>query len=118
MKTLIARWNSRKSGNALLNAVMLLALIVAVGPAYADIPDERQTELLYFLKQDCGSCHGLTRKGGLGSPLLPESIAGRSDKELTEIILDGLPGTPMPPWRALLTVEEAGWLVHAIREGK
>lgn len=121
MKTLVAQWSSRKSRIVLLEAVALLVVVAAVvlaGPAYADISDQRQTGLLYFLKHDCGSCHGLTRKGGLGSPLLPESVAGRSDEELTEIILDGLPGTPMPPWRALLTEEEAGWLVRAIREGK
>ena len=26
--------------------------------------------------QDCGSCHGLTLKGGLGQPLLPGKLGG------------------------------------------
>lgn len=97
--------------------IMLVILSLAV-PARADIDVPRQAELLYFLKHDCGSCHGLTRSGGLGSPLLPEALAERSDEDLVEIILEGLPGTPMPPWKALLTEEEALWLVHAIKENK
>ena len=97
--------------------VLLLSIFAAV-PANADVSPERQTELLYFLKHDCGSCHGLTRKGGLGSPLLPEAVAGRSDEELTEIIMDGIPDTPMPPWRELFNHQEAGWMVRAIKEGR
>lgn len=98
--------------------MLLLAMLLLAAPAGAEISAERQTELLYFLKHDCGSCHGLTRSGGLGSPLLPETLAGRSDDDLTEVIMEGLPGTPMPPWKELLTEEEARWLIRAIRENK
>ncbi len=96
----------------------ILVLFAVTAPAAAAVGVERQAELLYFLKHDCGSCHGLTRSGGLGSPLLPEALAGRSDDDLTEVIMEGLPGTPMPPWKALLTEEEARWLVRAIKENK
>ena len=98
--------------------LFLLVLLLVAVPARAGVAPERQAELLYFLKHDCGSCHGLTRSGGLGSPLLPESLAERSDDELTEIIMEGMPGTPMPPWKALLSEEEARWLVDAIKENK
>ena len=98
--------------------LLLFVLLLLAAPARAEIAPERQVELLYFLKHDCGSCHGLTRSGGLGSALLPETMAGRSDDELTEIIMEGLPGTPMPPWKELLSEEEARWLVHAIKENK
>lgn len=97
--------------------ILLLAVAAAV-PVKADILPERQAELLYFLKHDCGSCHGLTRKGGLGSPLLPEALAGRTADELTGIIMDGIPDTPMPPWRELLSRQEAGWMAQAIKKGK
>jgi len=97
--------------------VMLLVLIMAA-PARAGVSPERQTELFYFMKHDCGSCHGLTRKGGLGSSLLPEALAGRSDEELTDIIMDGVPDTPMPPWRSLFNRQEAGWMVRALKEGR
>jgi cytochrome c55X len=70
-----------------------------------------------LLKHDCGSCHGLTMKGGLGPPLLPGTLVGKDDTLLIEAILDGRPGTPMPPWRSQLSVDEAAWLVQALRAG-
>ncbi len=77
----------------------------------------RRAELLNLLEQDCGACHGLTRKGGLGPSLLPEALAGQSDEALLATILDGRPGTPMGPWRPMLTEEEARWLVEQLRKG-
>jgi cytochrome c55X len=78
---------------------------------------EREGELLYLLRQDCGSCHGMTMKGGLGPPLLPQSLADKSDAVLIDAILDGRPGTPMPPWRFQLGEEEAAWIVEQLRKG-
>ena len=78
---------------------------------------ERERELIHLLKHDCGSCHGLTLKGGLGPPLLPDAIAGKEDALLIETILDGRPGTPMPPWRGQLSAADAAWLVQALRAG-
>lgn len=123
MRTPTPRWNSPWNGNAwprvmLLAAVSLFASPLASPLAAAAEPGlERQTELLYFLKHDCGSCHGLARKGGLGSPLLPENLGARDDDDLVGIILDGIPGTPMPPWRALLTEGEVRFMVKSIKEG-
>lgn len=82
-----------------------------------DISAARQGELLYVLEQDCGSCHGLTLRGGLGPALLPERLDDRNADELAETILDGVPGTPMPPWRPLLKPEEALWLAHILKKG-
>jgi len=70
-----------------------------------------------LLEQDCGSCHGLTRRGGLGSALLPDNIAHFTDDALVDIILDGVPGTPMPPWRRFLNRAEASWIVERLRRG-
>lgn len=127
MKNPTASWNlsKMKSFRPRPEGILLLfALFVLAAPAPlqartpAGISPQRQVELLYFLKHDCGSCHGLTRSGGLGSPLLPENMAGRGDDELTEIIMQGVPGTPMPPWKELLSEPEARWLVRAIKENK
>ncbi len=101
---------------------VLAALAVAVAslgawPTIADIAPARRGELLYLLRHDCGSCHGMTLKGGLGSSLAPEVLRQRTDEHLLGVILDGMPGTPMPPWRPLLAVEEARWLVHVLRTG-
>ena len=77
----------------------------------------RRAELHDLLVQDCGSCHGMTLKGGLGPPLLPAAIGHRSDEVLTNVILQGVPGTPMPPWDFEISREEAKWLVHRLKEG-
>jgi cytochrome c55X len=80
-------------------------------------PDARQSELLSLLRHDCGSCHGLTMKGGLGPPLLPADLDGKTEQVLVETILDGRPQTPMPPWRSELSETEAAWLVERLRQG-
>lgn len=98
---------------AALAAFILPATALAEAPGAA-----RQQELLHLLRHDCGSCHGLTMKGGLGPPLVPEALAGKDDAMLIEAILDGRPGTPMPPWRTQLRPAEAGWLVKALRAGQ
>jgi cytochrome c55X len=82
-------------------------------------PDaQRQAELRHLLEQDCGSCHGLTLKGGLGPALLPEQLAGKPRAFLMHTILDGRPGTAMPPWRPLLSEDEAAWLVDRLLNGE
>ena len=84
----------------------------------ADIPAARQTELMYLLTQDCGSCHGLTRKGGLGPALTREALNGKAPVMLREVILHGRPGTPMPPWKSFMSAQEADWLVQILIQGK
>ena len=77
----------------------------------------RRAELVQLLRHDCGSCHGLTLKGGLGPPLTSSALAGKPPEWLRATILDGRPGTPMPPWRPFLTEQEAGWLVDSLIRG-
>jgi cytochrome c55X len=90
-----------------------LAALLAAVPALADdMPPERAVELTRLVRQDCGSCHGMTLKGGLGSDLRADALAGKEPSLLAEIILDGVPGTAMPPWRPLLTEGEALWIAQ------
>lgn len=114
------------------SAIFVLALVLVVGVVVAStkytniftedtnvsIPPERQKALAHQLVQDCGSCHGLTMKGGLGPPLRPQDLEGKDDEALVDVILDGIPGTPMPPWRFEITPIEALWLVQIMKEGK
>ena len=94
--------------------VFMLILFTSVAAA----PDsQRQAELLYLLKHDCGSCHGMTRQGGLGPPLLPEDLRDRPQLLLVNTVLDGRSGTPMPPWRGLITEGEATWIARSLKEG-
>jgi len=101
----------------LLGAAMAV-IMWALPAAAADPEATRQKELLYLLEQDCGSCHGLTRRGGLGPSLLPQDIADKPDEGLVDAILQGRPGTPMAPWAFEISEEEAFWLVRQLRKGK
>ncbi|MFN3937439.1 MAG: c-type cytochrome [Gemmobacter sp.] len=93
-----------------------LALLIA-GPAAAEIAPGRAAALEHLVVQDCGSCHGLTMRGGLGSAITPEALAHADPEGLAAIILDGIPGTAMPAWRPLLTEDEALWIAdYLLRE--
>ena len=78
----------------------------------------RQAELRYLLQQDCGSCHGLTLKGGLGPALTPPALAGKPPEFLQYTILYGRPGTAMPPWRGILSDDESRWLAERLLAGE
>ncbi len=103
------------SGGRLLVMCLLAGLSLTIN---ADsIPESRQQELQNLLQQDCGSCHGLTRKGGLGPSLLPEALAEYSDDFLLQTILNGRKGTAMPPWKSFMTETEGHWLIQQLRQG-
>ncbi|MDH4234885.1 MAG: cytochrome c [Gallionella sp.] len=77
----------------------------------------RQGELLNLVRQDCGSCHGLRFEGGLGVPLTPAALQGKSIEALKDTILYGRNGTTMPPWNPFLTEAEADWIVKMLLKG-
>jgi len=95
-----------------------IAGFVLAPPVLAAEPQgARRAALIDMVRQDCGSCHGLTLKGGLGPSLLPEALAGRDVTLLESVILNGRPGTPMPPWRPFLSEAEARWIAEQLKEG-
>jgi cytochrome c55X len=95
-----------------------LALAAAISSCAQAAPGEaRQLELVHLVRQDCGSCHGLTLRGGLGPPLVPAAIADKESEQLRHVILNGRPGTAMPPWKPFLTEDEAGWIVETLKKG-
>lgn len=98
---------------------VLVALVLVVGaPALAqELPPGRAAELERLVLQDCGSCHGMTLKGGLGPDIRAETLAGTQPDGLVAIILDGVPGTAMPPWRPLISHEEAAWIAGYLLDG-
>jgi len=106
--------NARKAFSLALPILLLSLGGIAAG---APPEDARQQALQHLLLHDCGSCHGTRLTGGLGPPLLPADVAGKTDEALVAVILNGVPGTPMPPWRPLLTEDEARWLVRRLKEG-
>ena len=97
----------------------LLCLLFFSTSCLANEPSTtRQTELRQLLKNDCGACHGLTLKGGMGSALLPEYLANKSDEFLVTTILNGRKGTAMPAWQDFMTRNEALWLITLLRTEK
>ena len=94
-----------------------LAFLAAAAAVAADPAPARRAELTELVRQDCGSCHGLTLKGGLGPSLEPAAMADKDAAQLEFVILHGRRGTPMPPWRSLLTEDEARWIVEALKRG-
>jgi hypothetical protein len=68
---------------------------------------KRRAELVSLVRQDCGSCHGMTLKGGLGPALLPDVLKDKPAESLQATILQGRPGTAMPPWQRFLNEAEA-----------
>jgi cytochrome c55X len=92
-----------------------LLLLLSLSASAAEPSAERQNELRSLLRQDCGACHGLTLKGGMGPPLLPDSLDGKTDELLAETVLNGRQGTPMPPWGQFISRDEALWLIGILR---
>ncbi|MCU7800157.1 MAG: cytochrome c [gamma proteobacterium symbiont of Lucinoma myriamae] len=82
-----------------------------------EISLERQKELTYMVQQNCGSCHGMTLKGGLGPSLLPERVSVLPKQYLIEAVTHGRNDTPMPPWGTLLTENEIVWIVEQLQLG-
>lgn len=100
-------------------SIACASLIFAPYPAFAGnvLTPDRKSELIHLLKNDCGSCHGITLKGSLGPSLLPQAMAKRSADELRAIILDGVPGTPMPAWRGQFSKADITFLLDLLQHG-
>ncbi|MCW8945466.1 MAG: cytochrome c [Sedimenticola sp.] len=100
--------------------VLITAALLVLG-AYtvtaAEIHPQRQAELFYLLKHDCGSCHGMRLEGGLGPALTAKRLAPYGVEFLALTIIQGRPGTPMPPWRPFITEQEAFWLAGQLKQG-
>ena len=96
-----------------------LAASLAMGDAGSAgaVSEGRARELERLVRQDCGSCHGMTLKGGLGPDIRTERFTGVPVEAIAQIILEGIPGTPMPPWRPLLTEEDAAWIARYLSGG-
>ena len=97
--------------------VAAAAAAAASACAAAEPSAERQRELVNLVRQDCGSCHGMTFRGGLGPPLTPEALREKPAESLALTILNGRAGTPMPPWRQFVSEAEANWIVEKLQKG-
>lgn len=97
--------------------ILVATALSLLGPAAFAQEDKPERELVRLVRQDCGSCHGMTLKGGLGLPLTPEALREKPVDSLVATVLYGRPGTAMPPWKTILTERDAGWIVKRLIEG-
>lgn len=95
----------------------LTALLLAATTSLTAEPID-PTALKRLVHQDCGSCHGLTLKGGLGPDLRRETIEHYDVEGLKSVILDGISDTAMPPWRPIMTEAEAAWIARYLLSPK
>lgn len=98
------------SGAGLVFAALALSTVALAG----EPTPARQKELVHLVRQDCGSCHGMTLQGGLGPALLPAQLQDKPAEGLAATIYYGRPGTPMPPWKQFMSEAEAAWIVDQL----
>lgn len=95
----------------------MLLLASALVNAHAEPEAVHRQRLIHLVRQDCGSCHGLTLQGGLGPALAPQRMQSLPMETIVATILHGRPGTPMPPFRGILDDSDARWIAHQLQSG-
>ena len=88
-----------------------------VSVSFPAIDPARYRELVHMVRQDCGSCHGLTLSGGLGPALTVSALMEKPAEGLVATIMQGRPGTAMPPFQGIINEAEAGWIVEQLMQG-
>lgn len=96
---------------------LCLALGLGAPQAAAQPMPSCEQALVRMVRQDCGSCHGMHLTGGLGPALTPAALADKPVESLAATIYGGRPGTPMPPWKAMLSEAEAHWIAQKLLAG-
>jgi cytochrome c55X len=120
MQAMHEKHRSIKKKHYAVLMLLLGALLATAEEVFAgafEITDQRKAEIMHLLKQDCGSCHGMTLKGGLGPALTPDALKEKPTHYLELTILEGRTGTPMPPWKNILSNDEVAWLVKTMKSG-
>ncbi len=102
-----------------LLVIMMFGVTFAssAGAAAAEPSPQRAAQLTYMVRQDCGSCHGMTLAGGLGPALLPAALKGKPAAYIKHVILNGNQDTAMPGWSPLMSEADAEWIAERLLGG-
>ncbi len=98
--------------------LLLIIMLLFEDGFSSSVSSSRQQDILYLLRHDCGSCHGMTLQGGLGPSLLAQDLQNKSPEYLQSTILNGRTNTAMPPWKDFLSPKEVKWLVQWLLDTK
>lgn len=113
---MMSLWESGRRA-ILMAAMSVVAWMVAAPTWAAGMSETEKKSLIRLVRHDCGSCHGMTLKGGLGTPLTREALADRTTETLVATILYGRPGSAMPPWKTLLSEAQVNWIAEQLLSG-
>ena len=100
-----------------LLVIMMFGVMFANAAAAAEPSPQRAAQLTYMVRQDCGSCHGMTLAGGLGPALLPAALKGKPAAYIKHVILYGNKDTAMPGWSPLMSEADAEWIAEHLLSG-
>jgi cytochrome c oxidase cbb3-type subunit 3 len=82
----------------MLSLLPLLMILSQASPAAAAPPKIDLARAKHVFDNSCAGCHGPEGRGGKGPSLaVPKLRHARTDEELGLTILNGIPGTEMPP---------------------
>ena len=100
-----------------LLVILMFGVTLANSAAAAEPSSQRAAQLTYMVRQDCGSCHGMTLTGGLGPALVPAALKGKPAAYIKHVILNGNKNTAMPGWSPLLSETDAEWIAERLLSG-
>lgn len=100
-----------------LLVILMFGVTIANSAAAAEPSPQRAAQLTYMVRQDCGSCHGMTLTGGLGPALVPAALKGKPAAYIKHVILNGNQNTAMPGWSPLLSDADAEWIAERLLSG-
>ena len=100
-----------------LLVILMFGLTFAMSAGAAEPSPQRAAQLAYMVRQDCGSCHGMTLTGGLGPALVPAALKGKPAAYLKHVILNGSKETAMPGWSPLMYEADAEWIAERLLSG-
>jgi mono/diheme cytochrome c family protein len=96
-------------------AAFLAAAMLPAAARSGGEPSKAAIDAEAAYARHCATCHGERRYGGYAPPLIPTTLARKSDDALVAAILEGLPATQMPAFASDLGSAEARALVELFR---
>jgi len=101
----------------ILNKLLMSAAALAVvstglfaGTSHMDVEK--------MFEKECQGCHGPNHEGGVGADLRPGKIEKKNAYTLSEVILNGRPGTAMPPFTDKMNQADAQKMVDYLQHFK